>query len=465
MSTRRSRPELVNRRPDPARPEALLAELRDSEARYHSLFEGSRDAIYVTTREGRFVDVNSSFLNLFGYSRSQLLEMNAQVLYVAPADRMRFQHEVERLGAVRDFEVSLRTNSGRVLDCLLTSTVRHAADGSVVSYQGIIHDITSGKQARLALENSEHFNRTLVASVGEGVIAYDRSLRYRLWNRFMEVLTGVPAAQVIGTHAAEHFPHLLEQGILNLLDRALAGETVKSEDTPYFVPSTGKSGWVSASYSPLRAPDGSVDGVVAIIHDVTDRKRAEQQLEHGAYHDALTGLPNRTLFIQRLTQGMAQSRKQLSHSFAVLFLDLDRFKAINDSLGHMVGDRLLIAIARRLENCVRAGDTIARLGGDEFAILLDHIEDARDAVRVAERALAELGTFNIDGHELITTASIGIAISNADYAEPDHVIRDADTAMYRAKAGGRARYEIFDAHTPTDAQAALQLETDLRRSA
>src|SRR5262245_31746672 len=128
MSTRRPRPELVDRRSDPAHPEALQSELRESEARYHSLFENSRDAIYVTTREGRFVDVSSSFLNLFGYSRSQLLKMNAQVLYVDAADRMRFQLEVERLGAVRDFEVCLATKSGEVLDCLLSSSVRHAAD-------------------------------------------------------------------------------------------------------------------------------------------------------------------------------------------------------------------------------------------------------------------------------------------------------------------------------------------------
>jgi diguanylate cyclase (GGDEF)-like protein/PAS domain S-box-containing protein len=459
------RPELAIRRPEGVAADTLLAELRESEARYHSLFEGSRDAIYITTREGRFLDVNSSFLNLFGYRRAELLDLNARVLYAHAADRRRFQREVERSGAVRDFEVQLKTNAGDLLDCLLTSTVRLAADGSVLSYQGIIHDITGPKRAQHAYEQSEHFNRTLIASVGEGVIAYDRSLHYRIWNRFMEDLTGIPSTVVIGTHAAEHFPQLLELGILGLLERALAGETVKSDDTPYHVQSTGRSGWVSASYSPLLAPDGSVDGVVAIIHDVTDRKRAELQLERSAYHDSLTGLPNRALFINRLTQVMAQSQRQAGHAFAVLFLDLDRFKVINDSVGHLVGDLLLIAIARRLENCVRGGDTVARLGGDEFAILLDWISETADATRVAGRALAEIATtFMIEGHEVFTSASIGIAISNTSYEHPDHVIRDADTAMYRAKAEGRARYEIFDQHMRTDALEALQLENDLRRA-
>ncbi len=160
-----------------------------------------------------------------------------------------------------------------------------------------------------------------------------------------------------------------------------------------------------------------------------------------------------------------QNKRRPEQRFAVLFLDLDRFKMINDSLGHTVGDQLLIAIARQLERCLRTGDTVARLGGDEFAILLHDIEHFDDAIRVAERVLHELNSpFNLGGHEVFTTASIGIALSNTRYETAEDVLRDADTAMYRAKADGKARYEVFDMVMHARVVALLQLENDLRRA-
>jgi len=190
--------------------------------------------------------------------------------------------------------------------------------------------------------------------------------------------------------------------------------------------------------------------------------------------DALTGLPNRVLFMDRLRRLIEQSKRRQNSLFAVLFLDLDRFKIVNDSLGHLIGDQLLIAIARRLESCLRSSDTVARLGGgytvartggDEFTILLDDIKQVSDATRVAERIQKELLLpFNLSGHEVFSTVSIGIAISATGYEQPEELLRDADTAMYRAKALGKARYEVFDTTMRDDAVARLQLETDLRRA-
>jgi diguanylate cyclase (GGDEF)-like protein/PAS domain S-box-containing protein len=199
--------------------------------------------------------------------------------------------------------------------------------------------------------------------------------------------------------------------------------------------------------------------------DITLRKQAEAQILHDALHDPLTGLPNRTLYLDRLGQAVARRRRRdETNRFAVLFLDLDRFKIVNDSLGHLAGDALLVALAQRLASCLRTDDTVARLGGDEFAILLDDIEDEREASRVVDRIQLELrNPFVLDGHEVFSTASIGITFGGPTDRRPEELLRDADTAMYRAKALGRDRHEIFDEAMHARALAALTLESDLRR--
>lgn len=199
--------------------------------------------------------------------------------------------------------------------------------------------------------------------------------------------------------------------------------------------------------------------------EISDRQRAEKQLIHGAFHDTLTALPNRALFMDRLEHAVERTKRSKDYLIAVLFLDLDRFKIVNDSLGHMVGDQLLLAITSRIKTCLRSGDTFARLGGDEFTILLEDIKDISDAERVANRIQEELKLpFNLNGHEVFTTASIGIALSKTAYDRPEQLLRDADTAMYRAKALGKARHEVFDTAMHKSAIALLQLETDLRRA-
>jgi diguanylate cyclase (GGDEF)-like protein len=187
--------------------------------------------------------------------------------------------------------------------------------------------------------------------------------------------------------------------------------------------------------------------------DVTDSK----------VNDVLTGLPNRSLFMDRAARALLGTRRHPDLLFAVLFIDLDRFKVINDSLGHAAGDELLIQVAERLEGCIRSEDSLARLGGDEFAILLSDIGGIKDAVRVAERVQLVLGvSFQIDGREVFTSASIGIALSSTGYERAEDILRDADTAMYRAKGLGKARHEVFDAEMRAQVVSVLRLETDLR---
>src|SRR5215831_16557725 len=205
---------------------------------------------------------------------------------------------------------------------------------------------------------------------------------------------------------------------------------------------------------------------------IAEQERISTQLQeskdhswHAAFHDALTTLPNRTLLTESLKFVIERAKNQEDYQFAVLFLDLDRFKNVNDSLGHSIGDQLLIAMARRLESCIREGDIVARLGGDEFAILLDGIPNGTEATVMARRIQEKLASpFNLSGHEVFTSTSIGIALSSTGYDHPENMLRDADTAMYRAKAQGKACYEVFDKGMHTHAVYLLQMENDLRRA-
>lgn len=249
------------------------------------------------------------------------------------------------------------------------------------------------------------------------------------------------------------------------IDAHLNGLTPHFEHEHRMLHRDGSYRWMLTRGLAVRDSSGKAYRMAGSQSDISVRKAAEEQLMHGAFHDALTGLPNRKFFIEGLRRVMARAKRREGYLFAVLFLDLDRFKIVNDSLGHMIGDELLIAIARRLESCLRPADTVARLGGDEFTVLLDDIRDTSDATRVAERIQRELVVpLNLSGHEVYTTASIGITLGNPSYIEPDDIIRDADTAMYRAKALGKARYEMFDAGMHAKAVALLNLEADLRKA-
>jgi diguanylate cyclase (GGDEF)-like protein len=223
--------------------------------------------------------------------------------------------------------------------------------------------------------------------------------------------------------------------------------------------------WALLSVTMIRDSLTNSINLIFQIQDITDRKRAEERLLHEAFHDGLTGLPNRALFMDHLKLSVERGKRREDRLFAVLFLDLDRFKVINDSLGHMVGDQLLVGIARRLETCLRPGDTVARLGGDEFTVLLEDLMSVTEAIDVADRLQKALALpFNLNGHEVFATVSIGIALSSTGYDRPEEVLRDADTAMYRAKMLGKARHEVFDKTMHARAMNLLQMEADLRRA-
>jgi len=240
---------------------------------------------------------------------------------------------------------------------------------------------------------------------------------------------------------------------------------------------------LESTASPIRNEKGQTDKLVIVNRDITERKRAEEMLAHNAFHDGLTNLPNRALFLDRLQQALTLSKRHPNYKFAVLLIDVDEFKIINDSLGHAAGDDLLIQIGQRLKESVRRADTVsrprasnvpdrpanddtlARLGGDEFTILLDDIRDPIEAVRVAERMQAELAIpFVVNQQGIVISASIGIAASTSPHTHAEDLLRDADIAMYRAKRAGKACCEVSDTAMHENAVKRLQLETDLRKA-
>jgi diguanylate cyclase (GGDEF)-like protein len=228
---------------------------------------------------------------------------------------------------------------------------------------------------------------------------------------------------------------------------------------------TSPHAWTHAEVTALMDIASVLVTELELRSDLTLKRQTQEHLLYSTLHDSLTGLPNRSLLIERLRHAMRRAARHPDNLFAVLFLDLDRFKDINDNLGHFAGDELLRAVARRLEACIRPEDTVARLSGDEFAILLESITDTSDAGRVAERIEEALSfPINLAGAEVTTSVSMGIVTSSMAHDQPDQILRSADMAMYRAKAAGRARYEMFDRAMHTDALERLRLETDLRRA-
>jgi diguanylate cyclase (GGDEF)-like protein len=228
---------------------------------------------------------------------------------------------------------------------------------------------------------------------------------------------------------------------------------------------TAAHAWTHTEVNCLMDVASALVTELELVSDLSVKRQTQEHLLYSTLHDALTGLPNRSLFTERLRHAMRRAARHPDDLFAVLFLDLDRFKEVNDNLGHFAGDELLRAVARRLEACIRPEDTVARLSGDEFAILLESITETSDAGRVAQRIEEALSfPINLAGADVTTSASMGIVTSSMSHDQPEQLLRSADMAMYRAKAAGRARYEMFDRAMHTDALERLQLETDLRRA-
>ncbi len=333
--------------------------------------------------------------------------------------------------------------------------------GSIADLVSLVFENRERQRARKALSESENKFRTLAETTDSAIFVFREYFLYV--NPAMIQLTRYPEnillqkkiTDIIHPDFKAQFAELIRLRLNNIQ------ETVRNEIK--IITAEGEERWLfisSGTISFEAQPAG-----LATAFDITERKAMEEQLRYQAFHDKLTGLPNRALFIDRLEHVITRYKAHSNSFFAVLFLDLDRFKVLNDSLGHLIGDQLLIEIAQRLRNALPPQDTIARLGGDEFTVLLEDITDIQAATQIAQTIQKIIGQpLIVRGHEVFTTVSIGIAFSQPHYQQPDQVLRDADIAMYRAKSNGKARYEIFSTSMHVRASKLLTLEMDLRKA-
>jgi diguanylate cyclase (GGDEF)-like protein/PAS domain S-box-containing protein len=445
--------------------------LRESEERYRSVFEGVPIGLYRTTPAGRLLDANDALVRVLGYpDRETLLRANVGDIYFDPEDRHRWQRAVEEEGGsrIRSFETRVRRYDGPVIWVRFSLRAFRDESGHVVRYEGALEDITDRRRAQDALQVSEERFRALVQNASDMISILDPDGSVLYASPSHQRLLGHPPEDFVGGNFLD-FVHyedrpLVANALECLVD--LPHENLTIEYRCRYRNVGGDDTWLTIESTASNLLDHpSVTGLVLNSHDITDRKRAEERLLHDALHDELTGLPNRALFMDRLWQSMERSRREPERLMAVLFLDVDQFKIVNDSLGHLVGDELLIQIARALSSALRPMDTIARIGGDEFAILLEGGHEVEDAASVADRIHERLAPpINLGGHEVFITASIGIAVCTPDYEKPEDLLRDADTAMYRAKSSGRACHVVFHRGMHHFVMARLQLESDLRRA-
>ena len=433
------------------------------DANYRELVENASDIIYAHDLEGRFTWVNRACERVTGYTRDETLRLRIWDL-VAPEYRSAMEKNLS--GEMQTFEGEVLAKDGRRVPLELKSRLVYRGQ-MPVGVQGIARDITERRRAEEAMRESEE--RYALAALGSNDGLWDWDLRENkifLSARWKEQL-GAKETE-LGDDPDQWFERIHpddRQPFFGDLGLHLEGRTPHFETEHRLRHLDGSWRWMLVRGAAVRDAAGKAYRLAGSQTDITERKRAEEKLLHDALHDGLTGLPNRSLFMDRLGQALAFQQRRSDYRFAVLFLDVDRFKTVNESLGHTQGDVLLVQIARRLREMTHPGDTVARLGGDEFALLLGDFADPEEPVRTAERMQEALSTpYDLDGTEVFTTASIGVAVGSRAYSRPEELLRDADTAMYRAKDLGRARHAVFHPAMHAHAQAQLRLDTDLRRA-
>ncbi|MBI2212346.1 MAG: EAL domain-containing protein [Acidobacteria bacterium] len=432
-------------------------ELAKSEENYRNIFKLAPVGIYQTTLEGRIRTANGTLARILGYqSADDLLGLSMSAdIYFDTAERARLIEQYLPVGRAFDCEVVWKRRDGSPVWVQLNSHAVRGSHGEVTHLEGFVHDISGRKDA-------EEIMRTQAAAMeasmdGIAIITAEGRISYA--NRaFLKLFGCASDRDLIGYH----WRVLLERREMHSFLRAVvvpferSGEW-RGESSARTL--TGMQFPVEISLSRIAARS-----TVCVIRDITERNFAEEQIRHLAYHDALTGLPNRLLFRDRLAVAIPQCQRA-GRRLAVLFLDLDRFKVVNDTLGHNAGDQLLQQVAERLRECVRESDTIARIGGDEFILLIPMLGETEDAPRLAQKLLASIHqSFEIDGRELFTTTSIGVSVYPEDGTDAGTLIRNADTAMYQAKEKGRNNYQLFNAELNTRSLERLAIENDLRRA-
>jgi diguanylate cyclase (GGDEF)-like protein/PAS domain S-box-containing protein len=440
--------------------------LAESERRFRTLAAASPAGIFSTDADGRLHYANERLTEIFALTEPELRD-HRWMARVHPDDRAMLERHAEAARQRRSrvaVEVRLRRDLDEVRWARVNTAPLAGPDGGVSAWIGTVEDITSEVQARHALAAREAEYRLLAEHSGDFLSRHAPDGTYLYASPVCETLFGLRAAEMVG-HPAQELA-IVHDPDLPLLVKAI--EDLRSgQETATLeyrvVHRDGRRRWVESTFRLVPGGSRQEAEIVAVTRDVHERKLMEIELSRQALHDDLTGLPNRVLFLDRLGQALKRAARR-GTTVAVLFLDLDRFKNVNDSLGHDAGDRLLVDVAERLRRVLRPADTLARFGGDEMTLLCEDLAGEDDARTIATR-IGDLfrEPFALDEGEAYLQASIGIAIATGE-EQPEDLIRDADAAMYRAKERGRARVEVFDEELRQVAAERLATESALRRA-
>jgi len=440
--------------------------LRESEQRFRGSFERAATGMALVGTDGRFLRVNRSLCEILGYTERELLGKTFQEI-THPDDLEVDLEHLRRLlvRVVRTYQTEKRHlhKDGHVVWTLLSVSVVHDEEDEPLYFICQIQDVSERKKAeKVIIEREERF-RSLVQYSSDIITILDTEGTVHYVSPAVERVTGYRPEEQVGTNAfGSVHPDDREQA-LNTFAEILKRPGLHPP-LEFRVPHKDSSWRYLEHVVTNLVDDPAVRGVVINSWDVTERKALEEQLSYQAFHDRLTGLPNRALFMDRLEHALTRANRRGS-KVTLLFIDLDNFKVINDSLGHKVGDQLLMAVAERMKAHLRPEDTAARLGGDEFTILVEDISSVGEAVQIAEQ-IAEIlqPPFALDEQEVFATVSTGIALNSTAQEQPADLLRHADLAMYWAKHRGKARHEVFEPSMDAKAVERLMLETELRRA-
>lgn len=437
--------------------------------RIAAIVEHSEDAIFTESLDRVITSWNRSAEVLYGYGAQEAIGQSAGLLYgdrddatITPLlEKIRRGERTQSLDAVHT-----RKDGSTVNVSLNLSPIRDP-DGRITAVSVSARDIDERKRAEQALAQSEQRYALVVKGSNDGLWDWDLATNEVYYS---------PRWKTIMDRGEQELPPCITSwtDLIHTADIAqfradlalhLAGLTDKLNNEHRVVIRDGEERWVLCRGVAVRDDAGQAVRIAGSVSDITRQKQSETALIQQAHHDKLTGLPNRALFTEILRTSLERTKRNRTYKFAVLFLDFDRFKVINDSLGHEYGDMLLTNIAQQLRVQLRTVDTAARLGGDEFVVMLDGIDGPGGAIEVAERLLTTFAKpQSLGGHDVISTASIGIVISGDNYTRSEELIRDADNAMYQAKASGKARYVVFDEQMHAKALQRLNLEKDMRKA-
>jgi diguanylate cyclase (GGDEF)-like protein/PAS domain S-box-containing protein len=422
-------------------------------------------AIQIYDREGRVQLWNPASETLYGYSAHEMLGKRIQDTLLPAEDVPAFEAEVEHMctsglaAPPREWTVVNRDGSRRYVYSTMFPLPQMRKG---VAFCCMDVDITERKRAEEILAESEERYRLMAENSTDMISRHTPEGVYLYASPACRTLLGYEPQELAGRQALSLFHPADVERIRGGLPRVFGNDLTS---TYRIQRKDGSYAWFETTSRTVLSPStGEVQEIIAVSRDITERKHAEEQVAYQAYHDALTGLPNRMLFNDRLTLAIANAHRG-RHPLAVAFLDLDHFKRINDTLGHSLGDRLLQSVAARVTGCLREGDTVARLGGDEFTLILHDISQGDDAAKIAQKILEAIAApFEVDGHRLYVTTSVGISLYPEDGTDAETLLKNADTAMYRAKESGRNNYQLCAPAMTSRALERLSLENSLRRA-